>query len=280
MDAFVFNKMYIIESLKSNETKSGELLYNDLIRWRKIQIDGFDAELVQIQSKQEFFEILERIRKECKLNGVYPIIHFEIHGSQNGLAMASNEMVLWKELYDYLVSINLTIGNNLFMTLAVCQGAYMMQLIQVDNHAPFWGFVGSFDVIYVTDLMARYNEFYDEFLDSKDLDKAIERLHNANPGVPSQYRFINSEMTFISLQKKYFDEKFTDKAIKERANDGLEQTGTKLEHRWQRRELMRKFKKRLFNTKKTYFEKHKKVFFMHDEFSENKKRFKVQFSEI
>lgn len=272
--------MYIIESLKSNETKSGELLYNDLIRWRKIQIDGFDAELVQIQTKQEFFDILERIRKECNLNGVYPIIHFEIHGSQDGLGMASNEMVLWKELYDYLVRINLSIGNNLFMTLAVCQGAYMMQLIKVDNHAPFWGFVGSFDVIYVPDLMARYNEFYDEFLDSKDLNKAIERLHNANPGVPSQYRFINSEMTFISLQKKYFDEKFTEKAIKERANDGLEQTGTILFHRGQKRELARKFKKRLINSKKTYFEMHKKIFFMHDEFPENKKRFKVQFSEI
>lgn len=283
MSGFKFNKVYVIESLDPKEDKlTGQELYEDLLRRKTYQIKDFKTELFQVESKEDFFEKLEHIKNESITEGYYPILHFEIHGSadKTGLVLKSNELITWEELATDLRELNIIIENNLFITMAVCFGAFIMNLIKVNESAPFWGVIGSFEEIYEYDLIIRYNEFYTEFLESFDLNKAVEKLHNANPSLDSSFTFINSEQTFINVNKKYFSEKFTQKAIGERFRDGIKQEGIKITDRNEMHKFRLKFTIELHKTKRKTFEEHKEAFFMIDKFPGNAERFKISYDEL
>jgi len=274
---FRFNKLYVIQSLDSTDNQTGTELYNDLLKWKAFTNDKLTAELINVNSKKDFFTEFKKIKSECIDENKFPIIHFEIHGSENldGLVLKSGELILWMELYQDLVNLNKSIGNNLFITMAVCHGAHLMQLIKIAKPAPYWGIIGSFDVIYEKDLLLRYNEFYDEFLSSFDLDKSIDRLQKANKIMPADYRYINSEETFEKVYNDYLKEQFSKEAVKKRANDTIKEEKLNIIGRADKRKFERQFKKQLDASKKSYFKEHHDIFFMIDDFPDNKNRFKV-----
>lgn len=279
MASFTFNKLYVIESLGIHDKLTGTELYNDLLKWKEFEYDGkFKTELVTINDKVDFFNKLNSIKQECIEQKCFPIIHLEIHGSSNyeGLVLKSRELVSWDEIYKSLIDINLIIGNNLFLTLAVCHGGYLMQLIKLDKPAPFWGFIGSFDTIEVSDLMIRYYEFYKEFFTSFNLNLAFYKLRNSNPHIPSTYKFINSEETFKIVYNKYLKENTSEKGIEERKKQVKNDEKLNFINRTERRNFEKKFAKEIKNTKEKYYKRHSKVFFMLEEFPKNRKRFNIK----
>lgn len=115
-------------------------------------------------------------------------------------------MISWEELCENFREINIIIENNLFITLAVCEGAYLMKTINPDLRAPFWGFLGSFKELEANDLAIRYENFYDEFLSSFDIDEAFRKLEIAYPDLPSSYQVINSEHVLLMFLKNIIEQ--------------------------------------------------------------------------
>lgn len=274
---FRFNKIYVIESLSSKDTKTGKELYDDLLRYKEFEIDKLTVDYKEINSKKEFIEFLKGIAKDCRLNSVYPIIHLEIHGDsqQRGLVLNSNELITWHELYDLLSSINFAVRNNLFLTLTVCYGLYLMQIAEISRPAPFWGFIGSYDEITTNDLSVRYNEFYSAFLTDFKISKALEALHASNPEIPSTFRLIASEELFCNVYSDYRKEQFSNEAIDKRVENSSRNGKIKLNSRTERRKFRREFEKTLYKTRFKYYEQHRKLFFMINSYPENEERFKV-----
>ena len=56
-----FNFIYVIESLRSDEVKTGTNIFNDVIRWKVKALEGFDTMLVTINTKAEFIAALGAI---------------------------------------------------------------------------------------------------------------------------------------------------------------------------------------------------------------------------
>lgn len=274
MSSFEFNKVYIIESLKSNELKTGEELYNDFMRWyplyKKMEIE---IVLKEVNSKKEFFKLLDEIEKDCIDNENYPILHLEIHGNDAGLVLNSGEQITWEDIYESLVKINLAIGNNLFLTLAVCHGAYLMKIIKLDKPAPFFSIVGSFGELLVPDIQVDYRKFYEKLFDTLDVNEAIKELRKSNETPPYKYRYIDSETTFKNVWETYKKERMTDDAMKRRAekeiNENFESCSEK-----EKKKLKMKFLEILKT--EDFYKKHTRIFFMIDKFPENKERFNIK----
>ena len=271
---FEFNSIYVVESLM-NERKTGKELYDDLLRWKEMQIKELTCHLFQPTSKSEFLQNLETILKDTKTNGVYPILHIEAHGNRTGLELASGEFILWTELYDYFVEINKQSRFNLFLTLAICKGAYFMEEIKSNRPAPLWGFIGSFDNIYNEDIIIRYTEFYTKFLTTFNLNCAFETLLNANPDRKADYRFISAQTTFIKVYKEYVDTKFSEVAIKERFKSTMKEIEKVYNDQNEKNRDYVKFKSLLIRTKHQYMEEHRDIFYMVDTFPENRERFNL-----
>jgi hypothetical protein len=222
MTQFQFNKIYVIESLFPEDEKSGEILHNDIIR-RKIEQtkSGIEHELILVNNKEEFFKAFDYIRQEVIYRLVNPIIHFEIHGCKEGFVLNSDELIEWKDLQMRLLELNLLTKNNLFLSLATCYGGHIHKVISPRMWTPFWGYVGLLDEVYEDQVMAGFQEFFDELLTSLNFGTATQRLNQNNPKLPTEFYFCNTEYVFNRAYANYEQKYLTDEVVAKRLEAGL-----------------------------------------------------------
>lgn len=270
---FEFNRIYVIESLGNSDRLTGEELYNDLLRWKEYEHKGFEAYYYTIDNRTDFFSKLNEVNEKCEKKGFVPILHLEIHGTEKGLRLKSGDTVSWEELYNCLIQINYSIGNNLFLTLAICHGAYLSRVIIPNKPAPFFGFIGSFDEISEDDLVIRYNEFYTEFFSSFDTKRAFNKLSEANPSVPSSYKLIGLEEIFVFTYIGYFKTIESRNFIKKYIKSQELQFDNRPEKRRYEKEIKAKFRSVGFQEK--FYQECISNFYMLEAYPENRKRFNI-----
>ena len=273
-----FNRIYVIESLPVGEEKTGTELHNDLLRWQELRYDGFTSVLVEPRNKSEWNTMMSNILNDTENGGVLPIIHFEIHGSTNkdGLVLASHELVTWSEMRDVLEKINIASRMNLFVTLAVCHGAYLLTQYHLDQRAFCFGVLGSFESLPVDDLKIRFLEFYQELFDTFSIPKAYQRLLNSNPGVNVDYECISAEEIFFKNYRNYIIKQVENpERVKERALEAAAENGLMLTTRQMKRSFQRDFAKQLHKTKEQYYQEHSTMFMLLDLFPERRNEFHI-----
>src|SRR5437879_4136844 len=100
----------------------------------------------------EFFKALAQIQDVIVARGHGPIIHLETHGDKDGIILASDEVVEWRELTDVLTAINHAVGFNLLVVLAMCRGYYFIQTLVPTRPSPVWALVGPAEKVWDGDL--------------------------------------------------------------------------------------------------------------------------------
>lgn len=217
MKPLEFNTVFVIECLRSIDKKTGTDLFKDTIRRQLIYKKMDDkCHLFSIKTKKEFFESLEHIKQHIIYNFVSPIIHIEMHGSPEGLESGEGELIEWKELRNILIEMNLVCENNLFLTLATCYGAYIFKTISPKFSTPFWGFVGAFEEVNVGEVLANFNAFYSEFLNSFDFNLAESALNQSNPTLISKFKFRNTQQVFDQAYSNYEAKYLTPQMVEHR----------------------------------------------------------------
>ena len=271
-----FNRIYVVESLLAGDEKTGTQLHNDLLRWQGYKYNGFESVLLEPKTKIEWSRMMGDILADTQNKGIRPIIHFEIHGStkKDGLVLASGELVLWEEIGAILTEINIASKMNLFISLAVCHGAYLLTQYHLDQRAFCFGVLGSFDPLPVDDLKIRFYEFYEELFSTFDIVKAYQRLLNANPNIKIDYECISAVEIFYKNYRNYVLKQVNDpERVKERALEAANENGVVLTTRQQKRAFQRNFAKVLHQKKNEYYVEHSTKFLMTDLFPEKKEDF-------
>jgi hypothetical protein len=186
-----FNKVYVMQSLRIDDRLTGQELFDDIIRWRTS--DSMVAELLNIQSKIDLFIQLDNIAQSIGA-GLFPLIHFETHGFKEGIQLGNGEDVTWQELIPSIRHINTRTKNNLFISMASCQGGNIQFCVKVTEPSPFRGFIGPMQDVGDLDVLNSYSSFFNVLLMENDVEKAIIAL-NANSGL-TQYHHMNAEAFF------------------------------------------------------------------------------------
>lgn len=189
-----FNRIYIVQSLGKDDRKTGQELYEDIIKRRVSQ--SLQAEIRDISSKQELVEYLLFIRSNI-VNGSIPFIHFETHGFKDGICLKNGEDVRWAEILPYIKAINLACKNNLFISLAACKGGNIQFCVKIHEPCPFRGFIGPMEDVDQMDVLASFNEFFNILMLKEDFDLAIQALNTSSGNVV--YHHMNSESFFDAV---------------------------------------------------------------------------------
>lgn len=202
---FEFNCISVIESLPHAETQTGTILYDDLLKRISYKIDFLKTSLIKAHNKIGFFTELEKIKILASNGNFFPLIHFEVHGCNEGLVLASKELVTWLELTNRLREINIIIRNNLFVSFATCYSAYIYGAVLPSQPSPFFAFIGTWETISEGDIMQNYYEFFETMLSIENLPKinfqaAVRKLNN---GEDVKYHFYNSEQIFDRVMDDY-----------------------------------------------------------------------------
>lgn len=267
-----FNKIYVIESLRPKDKKTGQFLFNDVIkRWLEQKGLNDNCELLIPTSKETFFDCLEHIRKETIVKLVNPVIHFELHGSEKGIQVSNDDIITWDEIQFRLTELNFITKCNLFITMATCYGGYIYSVIKPNLRSPFWGFVGPFETVYGDEVLENYSAFYDEFIQTLNINNAVKALNNSKLNEKSKFKFYNTEFAFTVAYENYEKKYLTEEIVEKRLNEGLIEAKKSDELKnWSDVAIKKALKFLMVDSKDLLKENMMTNFFMWDMFPENK----------
>lgn len=166
------NKIFVLESLPHNDEKTGTKLFSDIIERRTWQ-SNLNCEFVELKDKSDLINILSRISELTERKVLYPFLHFEMHGFEEGVTLKNGERILFTDLSPLISSINKNINNNLCVSMSTCYGGNIQHIIEIQKPSPFRFLIGPNDEIKAIDLIEIYNNFFNELLLSFNVEKAI-----------------------------------------------------------------------------------------------------------
>ena len=212
----------VFESLPNGEKKTGEELYSDCISRR---IDFFQNDKMKmshmfyrIASKVELVELIKyyQVNASYLNNGL--LFHFEMHGDSNcaGLVLADNSLITWKELIELFRPINVTTKNNLFITMATCNGRFLLKETSHYEKSPFSGYISASKEISVEEILNYFNVLFEELISTGNIVKAYLELEKEK----TNFFYKDSQAVFedafnISVQELRNDTEFRNKTIQD-----------------------------------------------------------------
>ena len=165
----------VIQSLKENERLTGTELEQDVLRYKSyVHKDSF-ARLHNAENKEEFISTLKCIEEDMKEGEIFTL-HLETHGGEDGISLASEECVTWKEFFDSIRPINIKMGHLLIVVMSMCKGAAILTYLNHDERAPYRAFIGSHRDMYESELADGFAAFYREYTNMLDIDKGMKAL--------------------------------------------------------------------------------------------------------
>ena len=216
---------------------------------------------------------MDSICDDCKKNGTKPILHLEVHGSSDSLQFTDHSLIGIYEVGEQLRKINIACGCNLLLTLGVCKGLYLLFNLHLDRPMPFCGAIGSFDDLKSIDIQYRFATFYDSFFTCLNLSETYVNLLLAQTGFDCKYRYFPADEIFYKNYMEYLKNNCTKDAVKTRAKESI--STLKLANRAERRKKESEFIKLEKKKRLEYYKSSSKIYFMLDEYPENKERFNV-----
>ncbi|EZH73647.1 hypothetical protein ATO12_17070 [Aquimarina atlantica] len=203
--------IFIIESLKKGELKTGSELYNDTLeKHYKYYPDIKDKlifRLFVVENRNEFFDSINYIKYNCKTTKLGILLHLEMHGGKDaGLQLSNEEIIHWKELTDYLTYINLEACNKLYICMATCYGRSIYNAMDLKQTSPFCGYISASKPIKPIEILDDYRIIYENILESHNLIMAFEKLESKNKSSSFFYKDTDAvfkevmEFTFAQIE--------------------------------------------------------------------------------
>lgn len=125
-------------------------------------------------------------------------IHVEAHGSDDGIALSSNEIVEWKEFYDLIRPINIALGHLLLIVMAMCKSIAMISNISIEQRAPYRAFICTTREMYPDELYEGFLSFYEKFCNLLDVFGAMAALQKEilDENGRSPFQLLSAEAVF------------------------------------------------------------------------------------
>jgi hypothetical protein len=224
---FYFNKVFVIESLPVYESRIGKNLHDDTIRPRTWQHSVLKSEYIYVSDADELFQVLTKIEAQVAESLMLPYIHFEMHGSMQGLHLQQN-VVTWHEVTAYLRNINIATRNNLMLSFATCYGNEIHKLVDFNDRAPFFGFIAPTSLVSITTVKNGFDIFFTKLFTGQGFRDAYDALNDECVG-DEHFALDNCEDAFTKPLKKQIlelqDPNYYFMYVIERANEMLAYEG-------------------------------------------------------
>lgn len=271
-----FSRIVIIQSLRADESPTGRHL-RDAIEPTAQALHHIPVEYIDAKTGTDFRSALNRVRETTERMTDFPILHLECHGTSDktGLYLADGTTIPWCTLKAPLVAINQATRCNLFVTLACCHGAMLMESLDWQDRSPCWGLLGPSGEVSPLDLKSSYSAFFLSLLNAANAVTAISSLLQSHER-KAHYFLLTAEEMFRAVLMVYQGTCSTDAQLSERT----ERFAGVLEKRGAPTAVFNSLRSEVERAERNILEGIYKRFFFVDLFPENKMRFSRAYVEL
>lgn len=274
MDGFdyKFDKIIVLKSLGEADTYA-DALYSETIE-PYCQNYGLSSELIELFDKGDWDKAIGHILQD---EHHYPLIHFEMHGDEEkGLSLRLGDYVSWPDVIRDLTRINIRSELNLIITMAVCFSTKLaFNMSMVKQPSPYLFSVSTRLKIRGEATYRMYSAFFRELIVTKELYSALKCVEKTNPDLPQMFDILAVPFLFENTFRNYALEHQDDGAVKREFYHSFpemqEREMTSEEFENYKKAFMAIFRQGVDEC----YRKFKAVFFMYDEWPQNKQRFKL-----
>lgn len=191
------NKIYIIESLRTDDDLTGEELYKDVIEryvlfYNKDIYHNYSNTYSKIKFLSKLKEILLETNAEDEI-----IIHIEAHGGNEEIQLGNYELIKWVELESFLIEINLKCKNKLHLNLATCHGMHIAEKITLTRTAPYKSYISSLKKLLPNEIIENNSIFYKEIIETQDVFKSYIEFFKQKPKTQLKIKDIETSLKII-----------------------------------------------------------------------------------
>ena len=272
-----FGSVQIIESLRPDDYRTGRRLYEDLEPLGIAAQPSISTQFTQVETKAEFLDLLKSIGENSKRTGHSPIIQIEVHGSDQGIQVASGECLSWFEFKDELTAINEASRLNLLVLLAACDGAHLLNIIQPTDRAPVCALIGPNRAVSPGELLSGIT-FYKTLFESNDAAIAWRAMNKAVSSEKRTFSVFTAEFTLCYVIHHYLKFQCSEEALLSRENKAV----SKVARDGMAEPQLAQFRKSVrihIRDHRARFEEIRSRFFFYDLYPENATRFDLTFEE-
>lgn len=268
-----FNQILIVDSIPSGEQNTARSLFEDLRNFAKAHSPSPEVSYVRVENRDEFFLCLGECRWRALDENIYPTLHIECHGNEDGFMFADGSLADWPEIKQPIIDLNVATKLNLMITVAACEGACLAKVVQMSDRAPFWGLIGPKENLYPDDLERAYCALFSTLIVTKAPDKAVEAFEIA--AGPNSYWRTTSQGLFEQVWSIYKQQYWAEDVLGARLLRMKEAARIKYP---ERSYSLSQLKDLLITHEPASFERFCTNFFMYDLYPENTERFRLQYT--
>lgn len=179
----------VIQSLYSHDVKTGENLYNDVLKYKSYNRKDSFSYFYNVHSIDEFCSAAQDIVNNL-MDGDILTLQIETHGSNDGIGLNNREVLKWEDFYDIIRPLNIKTGHLLFVVMAMCKSIAMISAINPKKRAPYRAFICTTRVVTSDEIYRGFLAFYEKYFNLLDITQAInalqEEVHDDNGHSPFQ----------------------------------------------------------------------------------------------
>ena len=196
---FNINVLYLITSPRPGEEGVARRLVESI---HDVSNNGghFNFTAGTIHTAEGFFQLLDEVYKGIK-DGIRPMLHFDMHGSQEeGLEIGpSGEFIDWETVIECLRFLNAELKNELVVAITACHGLHTILPISLEKESPFLCLVAPEGEINIGSIEDNVPKFYQELFQSRSLVGACGKLGNT-------FNYFHSAEFLFNILIRYFKE--------------------------------------------------------------------------
>ncbi len=276
MSHFLFNKLYILQSLADKDQKTGEELEKRINAFSIQNHINFQAVTFDLHSMDDWNRTWDGIYTSISQLNIIPIIHLVMHGNESkiGIEKGLKGIIDLSELFEKTRKANILSHNNIMLTMAVCKGLNVIKYIKMGNAMPFCSILASQESLCNSVSLENFTIYYQTLLQTGNIDTAFNCLHQLG-GEQDKYTQMKSEQLFANVMETYLKDKCNDKAIEERCEEIAKMGGFDISNAEAKKALIDTVKAILPEENVKGYENFVNSFFMFDRYPAISDRFDI-----
>ena len=168
----------VIESLPNTQLHTGEMLCSGVLAPQCAADDTLFYSLYRVNSIDEYERAIHSIIDKHQPNEMLAL-HVEAHGCEEGIGLASGELLRWEKFLALCGELNTELGGLLIVTTAVCYSIPLMAAINPAQRAPFKAIIITRRLVTTNEIILGYTAYFEVYRNIIDIGPALDAMRTA-----------------------------------------------------------------------------------------------------